>query len=298
MDADSQRLRAKVAALNGSMDDLETQLEPLLAQTLPESLVGLETIQQAKLQVALPYLVYDLIFIYLKTRGIDPKTHPVISELDRIRQYFDKIKNAEDPQKRTATVDKAAANRFIKHAIAQVKTQRPPGDEEGPSHIRFSQNGESTKVPVKVTTKMAARAQYEKELAEAESEEEEEEGLEVIDDDEAASSMDVDPDTTSKGKAKGKGKAIVTEDTEASLSGRKRRRPAMDPFAGYGDEQPSPGVQGAKKVKPSIEDVKMSDSTPPDSGRSTPLSSSEAAKKSKRAEKKARKKAQRKESIG
>ena len=62
MDADSQRLRAKVASLNDSLDDLESQLEPLLAQTLPESLVGLETIQQAKLQVALPYLVYDLIF--------------------------------------------------------------------------------------------------------------------------------------------------------------------------------------------------------------------------------------------
>ena len=62
MDADSQRLQAKVASLNDSLDDLESQLEPLLAQTLPESLVGLETIQQAKLQVALPYLVYDLIF--------------------------------------------------------------------------------------------------------------------------------------------------------------------------------------------------------------------------------------------
>lgn len=62
MDADSQQLRAKVAALDSSLDDLESQLEPLLAQTLPESLVGLETIQQAKLQIALPYLVYDLIF--------------------------------------------------------------------------------------------------------------------------------------------------------------------------------------------------------------------------------------------
>lgn len=62
MDADSQRLRAKVATLNHSLDDLESQLEPLLGQTLPESLVGLETIQQAKLQVAVPYLVYDLIF--------------------------------------------------------------------------------------------------------------------------------------------------------------------------------------------------------------------------------------------
>lgn len=126
----------------------------------------------------------------------------------------------------TTTVDKAAANRFIKHAIAQVKAQRPPGEDEGvePSHVRFGENGEATKVPVKVTSKMVARAQYEKELAEAVSEEED--ALEVIDDDdESPDAMNLDV-----GKDKGKGKA-VENDTEASLPGRKRRRP-MDPFAG------------------------------------------------------------------
>ena len=56
------------------------------------------------------------------------------------------------------TIDQGAANRFIKHAIAQaaLQVQRPPGDTEaGPSQVR---------VPVKVTSKMEARAQYEKEL--------------------------------------------------------------------------------------------------------------------------------------
>ena len=122
-------------------------------------------------------------------------------------------------------MDKAAANRFIKHAIAQVKAQRPPGDNEGagPSHIRFGENGEATKLPVKVTSKMVARAQYEKELAEAVSEEED--ALEVIDDEEPSDTIDVDAR-----KDKGKGKA-VEHDAEASLPGRKRRR-TMDPFAG------------------------------------------------------------------
>ena len=131
----------------------------------------------------------------------------------------------------TTTVDKAAANRFIKYAIAQVKAQRPPGEDEGagPSHVRFGENGEATKVPVKVTSKMAARAQYEKELAEAVSEEEED-ALEVIDD-EPPDTMDLEA-----GKNKGKGKA-VENDTEVSLPGRKRRRP-MDPFAGMCHPRP------------------------------------------------------------
>ena len=65
---------------------------------------------------------------------------------------------------------------------------------------------------------------------------------------------------------------------------------------GYGDEQPAP-AHDVEKTKASTEDVKMSDSTPADSGRSTPLSSSDATKKAKKAEKKARKRAKRKESI-
>ncbi|KAH9929754.1 uncharacterized protein B0H18DRAFT_1084096 [Fomitopsis serialis] len=239
MDADSQRLRAKVATLNNSLHDLEI-------------FVGLDTIQQAKLQVALPYLVYDLVF-----------NHPVISELDRIRQYFDKIKNAEDPR----------------------RAQRPPGDEQGPSHIRFGEGGQPTKVPVKMTSKMVARAQYEKELAEAESEEEE--GLEVIDVEEVPNNMDIDVSTTAKDK--GKGKAVDNDDAEPSSAGRKRRRPAMDPFAGMQATEMTthPLLHRRKEGEAGLE-----------GGRSTPLSSSDAAKKAKKAEKKARKKAKRKESIG
>ena len=45
-----------------SLDDLEAGLSTLLLQSLPEVILGLDTIQQAKLQVVIPYLVYDLVF--------------------------------------------------------------------------------------------------------------------------------------------------------------------------------------------------------------------------------------------
>lgn len=137
MSSDYGKLRSKLSALETSLDELEAQLDPLFSQTLPETVVDLNTIQQAKLQVALPYLVNGLTFgapislpavpvltltlysVYLKTRGIDPKTHPVMGELvksivyliyflndasplkERTRQYFEKIANAEKPAKRT-----------------------------------------------------------------------------------------------------------------------------------------------------------------------------------------------------
>lgn len=95
----SKKAIAKVDALSASLDELESKLEPLFAKPLSETLGSLEAIQQAKLNVVLPYLINDLVFskfssflaalgcllyhysVYLKTRGADPKTHPVIGEL-------------------------------------------------------------------------------------------------------------------------------------------------------------------------------------------------------------------------
>lgn len=62
MAASTSKVSAKIHALDASLDELEAKLEPLFAQTLPETVVGLDKVQQAKLQVALPYLVYDLVF--------------------------------------------------------------------------------------------------------------------------------------------------------------------------------------------------------------------------------------------
>lgn len=112
-------------------------------------------------------------------------------------------------------MDKSVANRFIKHAIAQVKFGRPPGQDEGaagPSNVR---------VPAKITSKMAARAEYEKQLKEMSSDEEDD--LEVIDETGEAEST----------QGKGKGRAQVAEASSSSEQvTTKRKRPVMDPFAG------------------------------------------------------------------
>lgn len=73
----SEVLLSKLDSLNDSLDDLEERLEPLLAQTLPESLLPLETIQQVKLNVALPYLVYDLVFsLFSSPFSMNPRSCP------------------------------------------------------------------------------------------------------------------------------------------------------------------------------------------------------------------------------
>lgn len=120
-------------------------------------------------------------------------------------------------------MDKGVANRFIKHAIAQIKPVRPPGQDEGMS----TPLEKNVLVPVKVTSKMLARAKYEQEMKDLGSEEEE--YLEVID------NVDEPQSPTSDSASKGKGKATANEllaDVSETLVGKKRRRPVIDAFAG------------------------------------------------------------------
>lgn len=43
--------------------------------------------------------------VFLKTKGIDHSRHPVGEELKRVKAYFDKIKEAEDPATRESTTE-------------------------------------------------------------------------------------------------------------------------------------------------------------------------------------------------
>ncbi len=135
-------------------------------------------------------------------------------------------------------IDRAAATRFIKHAIAQAKDIPPtPTPDSGPT-TRVPFNADSTAdtvpvpVPVKVTEKMLEREQYQRALREEECEEESGGDLEVIDGEEAGDDDEPSEDD-SPGQASGmplaaKGKSRVPSETSIG----KRRRPPIDPFAG------------------------------------------------------------------
>jgi exosome complex protein LRP1 len=165
-------------------------------------------------------------------------------------------------------IDRAAATRFIKHAIAQAKDTPSTNDSvpvPGPStHTRIGDNDEAgtasaIRVPVTVTEKMLEREQYHAALQREDAlvDEEESGDLEVIDGEEPDGPLsdDTSPHQTSRGsgleannnktESKGKGKAKAVEpiptfstaqknvlpSSETTITG-KRRRPAIDPFAG------------------------------------------------------------------
>ncbi|KAG8966556.1 hypothetical protein FRC03_011694 [Tulasnella sp. 419] len=118
-----------------SLDELKEVLDPLLAAPLSETLSKLSTLEKAKLQTSIAYVIQDLIFMYLKTQGIQPTSHPVISELARIQGYMKKIKEAENPSKRQLALDKEAAGRFIAAALAGNDRMNVDQSEDGPSSL-------------------------------------------------------------------------------------------------------------------------------------------------------------------
>ncbi|KAG6846045.1 hypothetical protein H0H87_006409 [Tephrocybe sp. NHM501043] len=283
------KAKGKLAVLSSSFDELDELLEPLFAQTLPETIVGLEPIQQAKLQTVLPYLVYDLVFIYLKSRGIDPKTHPVVAELERIKQYFNKISNAENPPPKRTEIDKDAAQRFIKHAIAQATYAKAPTEEApGPST--------TAQVQAKITSKMIERQLYEKKLKEQDARDSEEDELQVFEDD---NGMDVDPSVSEPVKnGKGKAKEVSPPNDDATSGNTKRRRPVVDPFAGYGDDTLASTPAAASPSETSTSDTRQGkkravDENATESAAGTPAPVAESisapAKKAKKTKKRSRK---------
>ena len=56
---------------------------------------------------------------YLRLNGVKAREHPVFLELTRVKQYFDKLKETENPTPKQSglTLDKNAAGRFIRAGL-------------------------------------------------------------------------------------------------------------------------------------------------------------------------------------
>ncbi|KAI7652684.1 hypothetical protein KC318_g14757 [Hortaea werneckii] len=116
---DTEDLESLVEDFGGSLDDLEAALEPLLKTAISASTSKLPLLDKAKLYVLATYAIESILFSALRLNGVDAKSHPVFQDLNRVKEYFEKIKAAETTgTKRSTQVDKDAAGRFIKHGLA------------------------------------------------------------------------------------------------------------------------------------------------------------------------------------
>lgn len=103
----------------GDIDALSTALAPLLSTSFSTISSKLPLLDKAKLHILTTYAIESVLFSSLRLSSVDAKQHPVFTELARVRQYFEKVKRAEEgPEKREQVLHKGAAGRFIKHALS------------------------------------------------------------------------------------------------------------------------------------------------------------------------------------
>ncbi|SPO42610.1 related to LRP1 - nuclear exosome-associated nucleic acid binding protein [Moesziomyces antarcticus] len=165
-------------ALSASFTELSTILQPLLAHNYEAINTALQAnssasastqpdaaekgedelhgrLDAARMQVSVAYVLMDLVWILLKTKGVDPTNHPVMQELERVKSYFGKIKRVQDDEKepkneqKGSRVDKSAAGRFIRAALAGE-----PGSTPG-KHTKFDDDASPAKPEKKQETKEA-----------------------------------------------------------------------------------------------------------------------------------------------
>ena len=243
-----------------------------------------------------------------------PRILPNVRICSRARlRVLNSVRSNRRPHTGQLAIDKAAASRFIKNAIAQAKDTIPTS-VSGPSHVRpIDEDGDGKArahdvlVPAKQTEKMLEREKYHEALRE--------EALLETDDDDHLEVIDNNDGEEGKGKPNPVDSPMSDVPPPSSTAVGKQRRPPIDPFAGlcgfpgslfpftflyagYGDGQntrssaasaetgPTPRASrsGAKNRKIHKEDVSAEAS----SGANTP-SGVESVKKSRKPRKNAKK---------
>ncbi|KAK9767712.1 hypothetical protein K7432_002278 [Basidiobolus ranarum] len=137
--------------LEASLSKIQAHLEPLLSSPLNETIGKLPVMDRCKLEVMVAYAINTLFWIYLKTQGVPPSDHPVMKELERIRGYIQKIKETEGTHKPTMSVDKEAAARFIKNALADSETTEVAKKVVEEEEDNMEVDEEKVEAPVEVT---------------------------------------------------------------------------------------------------------------------------------------------------
>lgn len=135
MDPTATDILSLLEQLDDEIDDLEDSLAPVLETGISDTASKLPLLDKAKLYVLVTYAVESILFCkvlspfrliftncsfsaYLRLNGVKAREHPVFLELTRVKQYFDKLKEAENPTPKSGlTLDKNAAGRFIRAGL-------------------------------------------------------------------------------------------------------------------------------------------------------------------------------------
>eukprot|EP01138_Halocafeteria_seosinensis_P006271 gb/GECG01006412.1/.p1 GENE.gb/GECG01006412.1/~~gb/GECG01006412.1/.p1 ORF type:complete len:249 (+),score=51.47 gb/GECG01006412.1/:1-747(+) len=186
-------------------EQLKKAIEPLQSiSDLGKLSERLPTLDNARLNAIYAYAVNALIYMHLKVQGVRTVDHPIKEELERVKHYFEKISEVKKRTEReqghsVSGLDKAASQRFIKHALA------------GNSTASASQSAASSTATSSTESSSARKTKTKKKAKKKTKKSSNEKGEKGEGNAQAASSPSSDEDTQS-------------ETTEGPMTGKKRLR--------------------------------------------------------------------------
>ena len=111
-------LVAPIKNFQDSLGNIEKKIDPLLSidyQELAEN-KNLDSLSKAKLDCTSAFAINSLVWMWLRTRGENPKEVGVPSELERVKKSMVRLKEVQDKAKRVP-VDGQAAKRLVKGSL-------------------------------------------------------------------------------------------------------------------------------------------------------------------------------------
>lgn len=126
-------VKQSLVSLEEEVAKLEKILGPVIQTPLKDLKKSLTPFENAKLNLIMAYSINTLYYMFLKTQGLSPQQHPVTEELERVRDYFHKLNTVAGktkPDQMTLRLNKDAADRFIKHALADVNEDQNSTEDD------------------------------------------------------------------------------------------------------------------------------------------------------------------------
>ncbi|KAJ9096624.1 hypothetical protein QFC20_006386 [Naganishia adeliensis] len=148
--------REALDEIDADISNLESALKPLFAVPWQELVGALGNMEQAKMNMIVAYGICGLIWMFLRLKGVDPDKHPVMKELDRIKTYYIKVRDAETTPKRANKVDVAAAGRFIAAAIPRAQRLAAETAED----VMTESSRASTPAPVEEVSEVGRSSRF------------------------------------------------------------------------------------------------------------------------------------------
>ncbi|XP_067939273.1 nuclear nucleic acid-binding protein C1D-like [Watersipora subatra] len=116
VDKGIEELSPIIDDVDNKISSVSESLQPLLDCPVADMAAKVGVLQRAKIDLISLYAVNSMFWVYLKTLGINPTTHGLSKELNRVKTYLGRMKEAED-RKLAPRLNKDVTKRVMRNAL-------------------------------------------------------------------------------------------------------------------------------------------------------------------------------------